>query len=599
MHSDVMTDSGFSTSGEQDLADGRQLIRDWRLGERQVEGPLAVWPILVDGVDHEDGGEHAAPGYVTLRESLGNGEAVITELSEGGSIPQLRIVNKGQARILVLDGEELRGAKQNRVLNTAVLINRQTSLVVPVSCTERGRWAYASREFADSEVLAERKLRHLMKMDSHASLRRGAGALADQGRVWSEVEVLFSKHHTDSRTRAMRDSYRAKKPEIDLVLAAFPCVDGQHGVLVMHGSQVMGLDFVSRAPQYAAVHDRILRSYVFEALVTGGEPGDRTVAEAFLERVAMLRGERFASPGLGDDVRFEGDGVVGSALVCRGHAVHAGFFDVGASGSPDEPGHEGRPSWRPADAREQARRRASRLRETGSSGGAGDGSVALASSTAEHVTALGGPGGRPADSRRARLLARHIASMPGLEFVTFEVYHHMGATLTDACLQRGINYGAVVIPRARRLRAEHPEVTTSAFAALLAVSDPHLVLRWKGAGAITTLLALTKLLIEEGVEREDELLAYLDRPGSKARVTAISGIKDKTFAYLRFVAGAEDAVAVDRHLRRHLADAGISAASFDDAARLYREAAAILGVSPATLEYSVFRFASSGERTRT
>ena len=33
-------------------------------------------------------------------------------------MPELRVVNKGDARILVLDGEELRGAKQNRVLNT-------------------------------------------------------------------------------------------------------------------------------------------------------------------------------------------------------------------------------------------------------------------------------------------------------------------------------------------------------------------------------------------------------------------------------------------------------------------------------------------------
>ena len=43
---------------------------------------------------------------------------MITEVSEGGSVPELRVVNKGDARILVLDGEELRGAKQNRVLNT-------------------------------------------------------------------------------------------------------------------------------------------------------------------------------------------------------------------------------------------------------------------------------------------------------------------------------------------------------------------------------------------------------------------------------------------------------------------------------------------------
>ena len=132
----------------------------------------------------------------------------------------------------------------------------------------------------------------------------------------------------------MRDAYDARKHDLDRLLAAFPLVDGQNGVLVLHGSRVVGCDFVSRAPQYAQLHEKLLRSYAFEALVRGGEPGERTQAEAFLEKIAALQGERFKSPGLGWDVRFQGNGVLGSALEYRGHVVHAAFFDVGgASGS--------------------------------------------------------------------------------------------------------------------------------------------------------------------------------------------------------------------------------------------------------------------------
>ena len=60
-------------------------------------------------------------------------------------------------------------------------------------------------------------------------------------------------------------------------------------------------------------------------------------------------------------MRYEGDGVLGSALTYRGHAVHAAFFDVGGvrGGSEDEP--QGRAprlhEWLIADARERARRR--------------------------------------------------------------------------------------------------------------------------------------------------------------------------------------------------------------------------------------------------
>ena len=255
--------------------------------------------------------ETEGPGYITLREAIARSSAVVTEVSEGGSVPELRVLNTGEARILVLDGEELRGAKQNRILNTSILIGARSSLLVPVSCTEQGRWSYASREFDESEVVADRQVRYAMKDSISVSLASGAGHRSDQGRVWREVGELHQRHGTVSPTAAMRDAYQSRKPDLDAVLAAFPLQEGQQGMLVLHGARVVGLDLVSRAPQYAELHDKLLRSYAFEALVRDGEPGDRAVADAFLERIADLPGRRYKSPGLGWDVRYEGGGVLG------------------------------------------------------------------------------------------------------------------------------------------------------------------------------------------------------------------------------------------------------------------------------------------------
>lgn len=336
---------------------GAALVEALRVGDRQVHGPLAIFPLHLDGEAHV-----GTPRYVTLREALADGGARITEVSEGGSVPELRVVNSGDTRILVLDGEELRGAKQNRVLNTSILIGKQSSLVVPVSCTEQGRWSYASTDFAESEMVADRQVRYAMKESTSASLAVGAGHRSDQGRVWSEVGALHARHGTRSDTGAMRDAYQTRKLDLDRVLAAFPLVGGQQGVLVLHGARVVGLDLVSRAPQYAELHEKLLRSYAFEALVRDGEPGDRAVADAFLERIAELPGRRYKSPGLGWDVRYEGGGVLGSALTYRGHAVHAAFFDLGGVSGGGDPRRQPRPhpDWRIADARERARRRQSR-----------------------------------------------------------------------------------------------------------------------------------------------------------------------------------------------------------------------------------------------
>jgi hypothetical protein len=344
-------------TGANEAVSGAALVEALQVGEPQAYGPLAVFPLRL--------AENGGPAYVTLRQAITGGQAAITEVSEGGSVPELRVVNKGDRRVLVLDGEELRGAKQNRVLNTSILIGGHSSLVVPVSCTEQGRWSYASRQFDESEFVADRQVRYAMKDSVNANLAAGVGHRSDQGRVWQEVGALHERHMTSSPTGAMRDAYQSRKGDLDAVLAAFPLQDGQQGMLVLHGARVVGLDLVSRAPQYAELHDKLLRSYAFEALVAGGEPGDRCVADAFLERIADLPGRRYKSPGLGWDVRYEGAGVLGSALTYRGHAVHAAFFDVGGvtAGSKGGAGGTGstrsRPDWRIADAHERARRRQS------------------------------------------------------------------------------------------------------------------------------------------------------------------------------------------------------------------------------------------------
>ena len=69
-------------------------------------------------------------------------------------MPDLRVINETPHHILLFDGEELKGAKQNRILNTTILIAAGTSLDVPVSCTEQGRWSYDSAEFGSSGSLA-------------------------------------------------------------------------------------------------------------------------------------------------------------------------------------------------------------------------------------------------------------------------------------------------------------------------------------------------------------------------------------------------------------------------------------------------------------
>src|ERR1700722_19620721 len=85
--------------------------------------------------------------YQLADEAIAAATVAVQEISEGGAVPELLVENTGDSRVLFLEGEELRGAKQNRILNTSILVPAKAKIKVPVSCVEQGRWRHTSRHF--------------------------------------------------------------------------------------------------------------------------------------------------------------------------------------------------------------------------------------------------------------------------------------------------------------------------------------------------------------------------------------------------------------------------------------------------------------------
>ena len=81
--------------------------------------------------------------YVTLDAALDRGLS-ITETSEAGDVPELAVSNPLADDVLIYDGAEIVGAKQNRILNVTVLVAAASAIRIPVSCTEEGRWRAVS-----------------------------------------------------------------------------------------------------------------------------------------------------------------------------------------------------------------------------------------------------------------------------------------------------------------------------------------------------------------------------------------------------------------------------------------------------------------------
>src|SRR5258707_852043 len=78
--------------------------------------------------------------YIGLDEAAASGLRV-TEIDQGGSVNTLFVDNPLSTNVLLFEGEELVGAKQNRILERTILVPAHTKQPVPVNCVERGRWA--------------------------------------------------------------------------------------------------------------------------------------------------------------------------------------------------------------------------------------------------------------------------------------------------------------------------------------------------------------------------------------------------------------------------------------------------------------------------
>lgn len=301
-----------------------------QLGDPIADGGLTIIPLF--------GRFEGVPEFITLEEALASGSLVVTEVSEGGAVPLLKAHNAGPFGVLILDGEELAGAKQNRVLNTSVYIKPGQEIVIPVSCTEAGRWSYRTDAFGDSGHIAVPGIRLAANESATASVRQNGDYRSDQGRVWKEVSLLQERHKLASPTSAARDVYEKKAGSLHRRQEAFPCLAGQIGLLALWSGRVAGMDVVAGDKAYARLHGRLVRSYALDAPDGSPSPADRDrrTAHEWITTLDRVNATQHESPGNGLSYRFAGPGVVGSALAVDGVILHAAAFATQSGPVTDE-----------------------------------------------------------------------------------------------------------------------------------------------------------------------------------------------------------------------------------------------------------------------
>ena len=258
--------------------------------------------------------------YLTLEEALPLGFRV-AEVDAAGSVPELAVVNPLETSVLLYDGEELLGAKQNRILNVTVLVAAESETRIPVSCVEQGRWHARSSFFGAARHAAYPELRRRKAERLSADpLARGSG----QSEVWDALSEKAARLDVHSPTGAQADVFGAHERDLGVLRDAFPLQAGQSGALLCLDGRLC-LDYLSRPEAFSRLYPKLLEGYLLDAfeLLDGKTIGN---PESFLSALAEAPRSRGPSAGLGEDIRLRADGIVGSGLELGGELVQLCAF---------------------------------------------------------------------------------------------------------------------------------------------------------------------------------------------------------------------------------------------------------------------------------
>ena len=316
---------------KQDAVVLDEYVETLELGEPTTYRNLTVFPVFSRAALED--------GYLLLDGALAAKGFTVTETSEAGHVPELAVTNSLDADVLLLDGEQLIGAKQNRIVNTTIIIGKGQSVTIPVSCVEQGRWTYRSRKFSaapDSHLYAD--LRRMKSRAVTRNLREARSFQSDQGQIWKDISAKSARFSVDSPTGAMEDVFTSCEADLKGYEAALRTYPEQVGFVAVIDGRVAGCDLFGVRSVFESCFPKLIRGYVLDALDQERNRGPRAqgrqvdpefeadLVQAFLSGIKASRKESFASVGYGRDIRFEGMAINGFGLTRDAQVIHIAAF---------------------------------------------------------------------------------------------------------------------------------------------------------------------------------------------------------------------------------------------------------------------------------
>lgn len=285
------------------------LDKNIELLDPQVHENMAIIPLKT---------ERTYLDILTLKKGFELGLAEVKEC-ENSQVNTLIVENHAVTPLILIDGEEVVGGDQNRIVNATILIDAKSEMKIPVSCTEKGRWAYKS-EFKQSDYIANYKTRRAKEYASRSSA-------SYQDVIWSSINNLETENAFASPTSAMEESYENLKVTHNQIIKEFNIVPGQNGVLVIVDGEIKGFELFLNSEIYKEFHEKILKSYLIDSKI---ENKTFTInvdaARVVINNALNSTFEEKKNNGVEEAFEFENDEGIGTLYTFKDHIIHLSYF---------------------------------------------------------------------------------------------------------------------------------------------------------------------------------------------------------------------------------------------------------------------------------
>ncbi|MCY3884457.1 MAG: hypothetical protein OXG24_06010 [Gammaproteobacteria bacterium] len=285
--------------------------------------------------------------YITLEKGLETTTVEIEELDGGARVSDILLRNLSDSPVLLIEGEELLGAMQNRILNVSVLVSPLTKQVIPVSCVEAGRWNHqesdpSKQKFSTANRMHYARGRALESRAVSLNLQASREYRSDQSKIWQDIDEKSARLNVHSESSAADAMYVSKSTKIDKFVNSFKHLPSQVGSVFLVDGKVSGLDLYSNESIHTQMLPRLIRSYALDAIDSSlssatsdpkatdsnkDENATKAVDE-FLAQLSNSWSKRFKGVCMGENIRFMDDRLTGSALEFEERVLHLTAFTL-------------------------------------------------------------------------------------------------------------------------------------------------------------------------------------------------------------------------------------------------------------------------------